>query len=407
VSRRQAAVAIAGIAAAAAWAVAAWLLWRTRVPGDLRVPHLRARDYFSASELRQAHHYQRFLQIDWLLSQLALLAVLAVYAARGTRFTRHSAAGRVGTGMLLGMLGFALVWLAQLPFGLATLWWQRRWHISSAGYLQWIVESWWGLGGAFLFLCLALLIVMGLAKPLPRAWPVVGTPIFVGLALLVGFLQPYLIPSTRLVHSGPIVAEVRKLAAKEGIAPPPVAIQSVHGETSAPNAEAAGFGPSRRVIVWDTLLDGRFAPRELRFVLAHELGHLARGHLWKGLAWYGLFALPGAAAVALATRRRGGMKEPAAVPLALLVLAVLALAGRPVQAALTRHVESEADWMALQTTRDPAAGRKLFQEFGETALDEPNPPLWDYLWLEDHPTLMQRIAMTEAWKAHYATSAAQ
>jgi STE24 endopeptidase len=235
----------------------------------------------------------------------------------------------------------------------------------------------------------------------------VGAPVFVALGLLVGFLQPYLLPSTHLVHRGPVVQAVRELAPKEGIEPPPVAIQSVHGETSAPNAEATGFGPSRRVVVWDTLLDSRFATRELRFVLAHELGHLARNHLWKGLAWYALFALPGAAAIAAATRRRGGMQEPAAVPLALLVLVALSLAAQPVQALITRHIESEADWMALQTTRDPAAGRALFHEFGIAALDEPNPPLWDYLVLEDHPTLMQRIAMTEAWKARYATSAAQ
>ena len=223
-SRRHAAALVAGAAAAGAWLVAAWLLWRTRVPGDLRVPHLRASAYFSAAQLRHAHHYQRFLQIEWLLSRLSLLAVLAAYAAQGAKFTRHSAAGRVGTGMLLGMIGFGLVWLVQLPFGLATLWWQRKWGISRAGYLRWIVESWWGLGGTFLFLCLALLIVMGLAKPLPRAWPVVGTPIFVAIALLVGFVQPYLIPSTRLVHTGPLVREVRELAPQEGIEPPPVAM---------------------------------------------------------------------------------------------------------------------------------------------------------------------------------------
>jgi len=405
--RRRLALGVGAAAAAVGWAVVAWLLWRTRVPDDLRVPHLRASDYFTAAELRRSTHYQRFLQTEWLLSQLVLLAVLAAYAARGARFASRSAAGRVGTGMLLGMLGLGLVWLAQVPFGLASLWWERRWGISTSGYLQWIVESWWGLGGTFLFVCLALLIVMGLAGPLPRAWPVVGAPVFVGLGVLVAFLQPYLIPSTHAVRRGPIVRAVGELAPKEGVDPPLVEIQDVHGRTSAPNAEAAGLGPSRRIIVWDTLLDGRFSPREVRFVLAHELGHLARGHLWKGLAWYALFAIPGAAVIAVATRRRGGMREPAAVPLALFVLTALSLAATPLQSALTRHMESEADWMALRTTRDPAAGRELFQEFGVAALDEPNPPLWDYLVLEDHPTLMQRIAMTEAWRRRYATSAAQ
>src|SRR5262249_54473063 len=149
--------------------------------------------------------YQRFLRVVWVLSQVALIGVLAVYAARGAGFAKRSAAGRIGTGMLLGMLGFGLVWLVQLPFGLAGLWWQRRYGISRLGYVDVIVQSWLGLGGMFLFLCLALLVVMAIAAPLPRAWPFVGAPIFAALALLVGFLQPYLLPATHLVHRGQLV----------------------------------------------------------------------------------------------------------------------------------------------------------------------------------------------------------
>ena len=62
----------------------------------------------------------------FLLSQVVLLVTLGLYARYGARFTRESAAGRIGTGMLLGMLGFGFVWLSQLGFGLAELWWQRR-----------------------------------------------------------------------------------------------------------------------------------------------------------------------------------------------------------------------------------------------------------------------------------------
>ena len=404
---RRAGLAAAAALAAAAWLLAAWLLWRTHVPGSLRLPHLRAADEFSAATLRRAAHYQRFVRVDWLLSQVALLAVLGVYAVRGARFARESAAGRIGTGMLLGMIGFALVWLAELPFGLAAAWWDRHSGVSRTGYLQWLLASWWGLGGQFLFLCLSLVIVMGLARPLPRAWPLVGAPVFVGLALLLGFVQPYLLPSTHRLHGGPVVADVRELAPLEHVRAPPVDVQDVASETSAPNAEATGFGPSRRIVVWDTLLDGRFGPREIRFVLAHELGHLAANDLWKSIAWYGLFAVPGAVLIANATHRRGGMAEPGAVPLALLVLVVLGLLARPLQAAISRRVEAQADWAALQTTRDPGAGRALFRRFAPTTLEEPSPPLWDYLLLEDHPTLLQRLAMVEAWRRRYATSAAQ
>jgi STE24 endopeptidase len=153
------------------------------------------------------------------------------------------------------------------------------------------------------------------------------------------------------------------------------------------------------VFLWDTLLDGRFSDAEVLFVLAHEFGHQVRDHLVKAIAWYALFAFPGAFVIARSTRRRGGMRQPEAIPLALLVLVLLSTAATPLEAAITRHIEQEADWMALETTRDPTAGQALFQEFAKTSLSDPNPPTWAYLWFEDHPTLMQRIGMVRAWEA--------
>jgi len=177
-----------------------------------------------------------------------------------------------------------------------------------------------------------------------------------------------------------------------------VVVENVHKQTSAATAFAAGLGPSRRVTLWDTLLDGRFSRREVRFVLAHEFGHLKRNHIWKSLAWYALFAIPGAYVVTRAARRRGGLHRPAAIPLALFVLVLLQTLALPVQNVISRHIEQEADWMALQTTHDPAAGTSLFRRFGTTSLQQPDPPTWDYLLLENHPTLMQRIALAKAWR---------
>ena len=80
------------------------------------------------------------------------------------------------------------------------------------------------------------------------------------------------------------------------------------------------------------------------------------------------------------------------------MLTVLALVTAPLQNAVSRRYEAEADWRALNATRDPASATKLFRSFETTSLEQPNPSLWDYLWLENHPTLMQRIAMAERWR---------
>jgi STE24 endopeptidase len=104
-------------------------------------------------------------------------------------------------------------------------------------------------------------------------------------------------------------------------------------------------------------------------------------------------------AIALATRRRGGMYDPRAVPIAIFVAVVLQIAVGPAQDVVTRRIEAEADWVALETTRDPAAARESFRDLATTSLADPRPPTLFYVIGENHPTIMQRIAMANAWAA--------
>jgi len=99
--------------AAGVWIVAIVLLWRTRVPSGLDVSGVDVHRYFNDAELRRSDRYGRVGLLLFLASQLTLVLVLAGYARWGVRLTRESAAGRIGTGMMLGMLGLAFVWLAE------------------------------------------------------------------------------------------------------------------------------------------------------------------------------------------------------------------------------------------------------------------------------------------------------
>src|SRR6185436_16717395 len=110
--------------------------------------HLRDADLrlnFGGNILERTSDYQAFLRVLWVASAIALIVVLWVYARKGARFARESAAGRIGTGMLLGMLGLGFVWLAELPFSVVGLWWERRHHIAKQSYLDVIVGGWFGL----------------------------------------------------------------------------------------------------------------------------------------------------------------------------------------------------------------------------------------------------------------------
>jgi hypothetical protein len=113
--------------------------------------------------------------------------------------------------MLLGMLGLALVWLSQLPFGLAGHWWERRHHLTDEGYVSWVFSNWAELGGAFLSICLALLIVMAIAGKLPKGWWLPGAVVFVAIGTGFQFALPYLLSlGTDPLRDPNLVAAVRR-----------------------------------------------------------------------------------------------------------------------------------------------------------------------------------------------------
>lgn len=377
----------------------AWALWPTQVPDDLRLPSLDERSLFDPGQLREAQAFERFLRLNALASMLVVLAVLGLYAWRGHRLAKESAAGRIGTGMLLGMLGLGILWITQIPFGLMELWWARRHDAADdVGYLEWLLSYWLSLSGEFGFICLALLIVMGFAQVLRDRWWVAGAPAFVALYVLFAFTLPWLVPADRPLRDPALLSAAREYARDQGTEPIPVRIEEVSEYTDTPNAFAAGMDSSRKIFIWDTLLDGRFADDEVRMVLAHEVAHHSREHIWKSVGWYALFAVPGTFLIALATRRRGSLREAQAVPVALFAFVALSIASQPIVNVVGRRMEAEADWVALETTEDADAARALFVHFTEYALADPSPPAWATALFDTHPTMLDRIRMAEAWR---------
>jgi STE24 endopeptidase len=142
-----------------------------------------------------------------------------------------------------------------------------------------------------------------------------------------------------------------------------------------------------------------FDAGEQQVVLAHELAHHSQRHLPEGLGWFALFAIPGAWILMRATRGRGGMGVPQAVPLALLVVAIFQLATAPLANHVSRRLEAEADWKALQVTDDPASLEGLMRGFSQSGLGDPDPPTWVQIVAGTHPALADRIAMARAYRA--------
>jgi STE24 endopeptidase len=392
------------VVGAAALAVAALLLYPTAVPDDLVLPMLDAGEVFGADFVTDAKRYERVFYVLWVLAQVALVLTLWLYARRGVAFTRESSAGPIGTGMLLGMLGLGIVWLVDIPFGVVAHWWARRNEQTELSYLDWLLEDWALLGAEFLSVCIALVIVMGLARRLGERWWLPGAAVFVAIAALFTFVAPYLDFTTNPLRDDVLLEAADDYRAELGVGDIPLRVEKVSDDTEQANAYAFGLGPSRRVVFWDTILADPFSVAEQKVVLAHELAHHSQRHLPEGLGWFALFAIPGAWILMRTTRRRGGMGAPEAVPLALLVVAIFQLATAPLANHVSRRMEAEADWKALQVTRDPAALEGLMQGFSSQSLGDPDPPSWVQVFVGTHPALIDRVAMARAWSGQRATT---
>jgi STE24 endopeptidase len=354
------------VALAVGWVVAAWLLTRTTIPGNLHEPHVSAAAEFQAPLLHRSARYDSVLRWLWVAGTLATLAALVVFTKLGPRIAAAWQLGRVAKGIMVGTVTTLGTWAVTLPVGAVALWWGRRYQLEKQDYV-----TWW----------------------------LVAAPLFTVLGAVLVLVLPYVESiGTRQPHQTAVYERIRQLAREEGVGSTPIRIETVSDETRSANAYTTGIGPSARVFIWDTFFDGRFTNREIELVAAHEFGHVAHRHIWKGLAWSLLLTLPAFLMVELATRRRGGLQRPELVPYALLVLALIGLVITPLGNAVSRRYEAEADWSALRATHDPGSAESLFRKFTRYDLVQPNPPLWSYLMLDNHPTVAQRIALARAYR---------
>ncbi len=365
-----------------------------------------AQAVFRASDLERAERYERFLHVSSLLSIAGQLAVAAALAVASPRLVRRLWGGPVVRGMTLLAIAYVALWVARRPFWLASLWWRRRYGVAREGYLESLVYPWPTLLAELALGVVAVAALMLLARRLgSRSWLAgAGAVAVLGTAFVV--LNPLLL-APRFAPLPPEVprAGIEALAGRMGVGEVEVRLRRASTRTRAANAEVVGLGPTRRIVLWDTLIDGGFSRGEIEAIAAHELAHVARRHVWKGLGWFLLAVVPAVWLLDRAARLRGGLGRPEAVPAVIVAGLALQLAITPGVNLLTRHYEREADWVALEATRDPDAMVGLLTRLATTNLADPEPPRWWALTFRTHPTILTRIAMAEAWAGRHGGEA--
>ena len=200
---------------------------------------------------------------------------------------------------------------------------------------------------------------------------------------------------------GQVRADVLQLAREAGVDVGEVYAVDASRRTTGANAYVAGLGHTKRVVLYDTLLEN-FTRDEVRLVVAHELGHVHYRDVPRGLLFLALVAPVGLFAVARLTRRLAPAEErpgPAVLPALALSVGVLAFAVTPISNQLSRRVEARADTYALQLTGAPEPFIGFERRIALRNVSDPDPPDWVTALLATHPPTIERIGIGEAFSA--------
>src|SRR4051794_9028025 len=204
--------------------------------------------------------------------------------------------------------------------------------------------------------------------------------------------------------AGALRDDLMSMAERDGVPVRDVLVADASRRTNALNAYVSGLGPTRRIVVYDTLLRDA-PPAEVQAVVAHELGHAKEGDVFTGTA---IGALAAAAAVCglyllggwAALLRRAGVDSiasPRAVALLLALMAIASLVALPLQNGLSRFIEARADHHALTVTGDPSTVETMEGRLGTGNLADVDPPRWQYLLFASHPSIVERMAAARAY----------
>jgi STE24 endopeptidase len=287
---------------------------------------------------------------------------------------------------------------------------------------SWLAWAWDWVKGELITLLMATLLVFilfAVIRRSPRRWWLYFWVASLPIIFTVAFLEPYVIEpmffkfEPLATKHQALVDELEKVVARGGLAIPPERMFEMNAseKLKSLNAYVTGFGASKRVVVWDTMLQ-QTTTSETLFVFGHEMGHYVLGHVRNSLiiSSAGALLLLFAAYHALhwVLRRYGtawgirDLTDWAALPVMLLLVTLAGFVGEPVINAYSRSLEHAADVYGLEVIHglvpdSKAVAAHSFQVLGEVDLEEPNPNPFIEFWSYSHPSISERMAFAASY----------
>ncbi|TDO29828.1 STE24 endopeptidase [Kribbella sp. VKM Ac-2527] len=358
---------------------------------------------FTQAEIDRQNQFRHELlpwsTTSWILSLLVPLYIGFSPVGRRLYDVHRLRRWYVAVPVLVAALGL-LASLLTLPSDALAEQVTRDYGLSTESWGLWLRDRAVNWALASLALTAIAMGLIALAKKWRTWWWAPAAIAGAVLVLGVSFAYPVLVEPRfnefTSMAAGPQRDEFMQLAREDGVPVKDVLVADASKRTTTLNAYVSGFGSTRRLVVYDTLLKDA-PPAQVRLVIAHELGHAAEGDVLHGTL---IGALGAAFAVVLLKLLLGArMADPRRTALLLaMIIAGSALAG-PVQNLVSRRIEARADYHSLRLTNDPRDFVEMQHQLSVRNISGLEPSRWRYWMFASHPTSPERIAMARAWGA--------
>ncbi|MDP2711314.1 MAG: M48 family metalloprotease [Solirubrobacteraceae bacterium] len=393
----------AAIVAAVVVAEMAVVLLRPR-SGVIEPAVVRTESYFSASEIQRARDYRRPQVLLYGGVLVAELGVLALLIARPPRRLKGPFRRPMLAGAAAGAALSIAVSVSILPLQVVS-----RERARDAGL---VTQSWsgyardkgvsWGIGAVFAGLGAGAAV--GLIRRYPRGWWMPASAIVATFGVLSVYAGPVVLDplfnTFKALPAGQTRDDVLELARRAGVDVGEVYSIDASRRTTTANAYVTGLGTTKRVVLYDTLLEN-FERDEVRLVVAHELAHVHYRDVPYGLLYLAIVAPFGLFAVAQLTRRLApadGEPGPAVLPALALSLALMTTTITTISNQHSRAIEARADSYSLTLTDQPEPFISFEQRIARRNLSDPDPPGWQRFLLSTHPPTIERIGIGVAYQ---------
>lgn len=356
----------------------------------------------------------------WILAWGTVITVLVAWLLLQTRFSarlRDFAERRARKPFRQTLIYAAILLLVltviNLPWDLYVGYFrEHQYAMSNQTMGAWLVDWLKGLALGVPIGALAIAALYSIVRRVRERWVYWATAATAVFLLFLTMINPVFVAPLfndyKSLPTGELRESILSLARANDIPADDVYWYDASRQTKRISANVSGIAGTTRISLNDNLLNGT-SPPEIRAVMAHEMGHYVLDHpVW----------LPIALALALGIgywfvnrlfgrfQRRHGERwgvrdiaDPAGLPLALAIFAVMMLLLTPLRNTIIRTGENQADAFGLEAAREPHGFASVAMRLSSYRKIEPG-ALEEVLFF-DHPSGRTRVERSMRWLAEH------